>query len=78
MKNILGALLVALFFGVCFTVAGIADNTVNEDWNRIHNPAVPVTIETHYIINGNDYVVAVEDVMTTIHWDGDKPVLNNK
>ncbi len=65
-------------FGICFTAAGICDGKVNEDWNRINNPAVPVRIETHYIIDGNDYVVAVEDVMTTISWDGDKPVLNNK
>ena len=62
-------------FGICFTAAGICDGKVNEDWNRLHNPAVPVTIETHYIIDGNDYIVAVDDVDAIITWEGDIPSL---
>ena len=77
MLNEKASIVLALILMIlCFLSAGVADGVVNDDWNRLNS--VPVTIETHYIINGNDYVVSVEDVMTTIHWDGDKPVLNSK
>lgn len=65
---------VAVLFTACFIFAGIMEGQVNDDWRLAHSKHV--TIETHYIIDGNEYIVAVDDVNAIVSWEGDIPSLD--
>lgn len=65
---------VAVLFTACFIFAGIIEGQVNDDWRLAHSQEV--TIETHYIIDGNEYIIAVDDVNAIVTWEGDIPSLD--
>lgn len=76
MKKFIAGIGAVIFAAGLFIIAGVADGTVNTDYENICNPKKNVIIQTVYIIDGDAYIIDERAEKHFVTWIGDFPVLN--